>query len=421
MMREPFDLLELTCVVFKENEQGNSDFLAIASLVFSLKASAQNQAGKGERPLDKKTIGILGASGTVGKEAVQTILNFTNHHVVLGGRNPEKLGDLFKGMEERIECLQVDVFNEEQLHRFCSPCDIVINCAGPSKQIVDTVASACIAHAVHYVDVSGDEHLYRQLLKRQNEITEKGLLFIISAGVYPGLTELFPAYIAENDFEEVDFLELFFAGQGDFSLNAAYDIVCSIEEDTGLGMTYCKQGKAQKIDGSFHRNYELPLPAGKRDTYPVLTQEFRQMAKQKNISSAYFYNSFQNNSVLNQFVMIKALQQYKTEEEKKASAKLLVEQFNTKKQGVEDFTMFHLIATGNRSGKKMRLVSTLLYPGDWNRLSGIIAGTVARLIAKDKSANSGCFFVAEGVSATSLIDALCEQTIDLTHSLIEIK
>ncbi|MCR8979411.1 saccharopine dehydrogenase family protein [Brevibacillus laterosporus] len=371
--------------------------------------------------MDKKTIGILGASGIVGREAVQTILAFTNHHVVLGGRNPDNLCESFKEMEARIECLQVDVYNVEQLHRFCSPCDIVINCAGPSKQIVDTVASACIEHAVHYVDVSGDEHLYRQLLKRQHEIKEKGLLFLISAGVYPGLSEIFPAYIAENELEEIDFLELFFAGQGDFSLNAAYDIVCSIEEDTGLGMTYCKQGEAKKIDGSFHRNYELPLPAGKRDTYPVLTQEFSQMAKQKKISSAYFYNSYQNNSVLNQFVMIKALQQYKTEEEKKASAKLLVEQFSAKKQGVEDFTMFHLIATGNRNGKKMRLVSTLLYRGDWNRLSGIIAGTVARLIAEDRSKESGCFFVSEGVSATRLIGALREQTIDLTHSLIEIK
>ncbi|TPG68182.1 NAD-dependent epimerase/dehydratase family protein [Brevibacillus laterosporus] len=371
--------------------------------------------------MDKKRIGILGATGAVGREAVQTILAFTNHHVVLGGRNPETLCKLFRGMEARADCLEVDVYNEAQLHRFCGSCDIVINCAGPSKKIVDTVASACIEYAVHYVDVSGDEHLYRQLLKRKLEIEEKGLLFIISAGVYPGLSEVFPAYTAENDLDEIDLLELFFAGQGDFSLNAAYDIVCSIEEDTGLGMTYCRQGEAKKIDGPFHRNYALPLPAGKRDTYPILTQEFSQMAKQKKIRSAYFYNSFQNNSVLNQFVMIKALQQYKTEEEKMASAKLLVEQFNAKKQGVEDFTMFHLIATGNRSGKKMRLVSALLYPGDWNRLSGIIAGTVARLIAEENSKQSGCFFVAEGVSVTSLIDALRDQTIDLTHSLTEMK
>ncbi|MFS0554777.1 saccharopine dehydrogenase family protein [Brevibacillus sp. 179-C9.3 HS] len=362
-----------------------------------------------------KKIGILGATGVVGSAAVHTILSRTNHQIVLGGRNPGKLSELFPGMEDRLECLQVDVFAEEELDDFCGRCDLVINCAGPSKQIVDKVADGCLKHAIHYVDVSGDEHLYQQLLTRKQEIEEKGLSFIISAGVYPGLSEVFPAYVAEKDLDEIDLLEVFFAGQGSFSLNAAYDIVCSIEEDTGWGMYYCKQGEVKKIDGPFHRNYTFPHPAGKRDTYPVMTREFSQMASHHHIASAYFYNSYQSNAILNQFVMIKALQQYKTEEQKKASARLLLEQFETNKQGVEDFTMFHLHATGSRDGEKVRVVSTLYYPSDWNRLSGIIAATVAHLITEENNSQAGCFFVAEGVSATYLIDALREQEVEVTY------
>ncbi|MED1798077.1 saccharopine dehydrogenase family protein [Brevibacillus porteri] len=374
-----------------------------------------------ERTLGIKKIGILGATGVVGHAAFQTILSRTNDPILLGGRNLEKLSELFTGTDGRLECQQVDVCNEEELHDFCGRVDLVINCAGPSKQIVDKVAVACLKHAVHYVDVSGDEHLYQQLLMRKQEIEEKGLLFIISAGVYPGLSEVFPAYVAENDLDEIDLLEVFFAGQGGFSLNAAYDIVCSIEEDTGWGMSYFKQGEVKKIDGPFHRNYSLPHPAGKRDTYPVVTKEFGLMTKQHKIESAYFYNSYQSNAILNQFVMIKALQQYKTEEQKRASAKLLLEQFETKKPGVKDFTMFHLHATGKRDGKKVRVFSTLLYPGDWNRISGIIAATVAHLIAEDQNRKTGCFFVAEGVSATGLIDALREQQVELMHSIMEMK
>ncbi|MCI1694816.1 saccharopine dehydrogenase family protein [Aneurinibacillus aneurinilyticus] len=371
--------------------------------------------------MDKKTIGILGATGYVGRAAVQTILSFTNHHLLLGGRNQEKLCKLFPMIESRADYLQVDIYNRELLYHFCGKCDIVVNCAGPSKQMLDRVASACIEQGVHYVDVSGDEHLYKQLMKRKQEIEEKELLFIISAGVYPGLSEIFPAYVAETYFDNIDLLELFFAGQGGFSLNAAYDIVCSIEEDTGLGMTYCKHGEAKKIDGPFHRNYSLPVPAGKRDTYPVLNEEFTQMAKRKKIKSAYFYNTYQNNSILNQFVMIKALEQYKTEEQKRASAKMLTEQFGEKKKETNDFTMLHLIATGNKNGKKLQLVSTFLYQNDWNTLSGIIAANVARLMVEGNRRKSGCFFVAEGVHVTKLIDIVGKQNIDLKHTLTELR
>lgn len=370
--------------------------------------------------MDKKTIGIIGGTGYVGRETVKTILTFTDHNIMLGGRNQEKLRKIFPKMESRGDCLQVDVYNRDLLHNFCSKCDIVVNCAGPSKQILDMVASASIEQCAHYVDVSGDEYLYKQLMKRKQEIEEKKLLFIISAGLYPGLSEIFPAYVAEKYFDDIDLLELFFAGQGEFSLNAAYDIVCSIEEDNSLGMTYCKNGEAKKIDGEFHSKYTLPYPAGELDTYPILNQEFKRIAERYKIKSAYFYNTYQNKSVLSKFVMIKALEQYKTEEQKRASAKILTEQFGEKKKETNDFTMFHLIANGNKNGKHLQLVSNLLYKNDWNTLSGIIAANAARLVIEGNRKKFGCFFVAEGVNVTKLMDVLSDQNIFLKHTFTEL-
>lgn len=371
--------------------------------------------------MDKKTIGILGATGYVGRGAVRAMLAFTEYRILIGCRNEERVRHLFPKMEQKIGCLQVDVHNRDQLHRFCGKCDIVVNCAGPSKQIADTVAAACIEQGVHYVDVSGDEHLYEQLMKRKQEIEEKELSIVISAGVYPGLSEIFPAYVAETYFDDIDALELFFAGQGGFSLNAAYDIVCSIEEDTGLGMTYCKHGEAQKMDGPFHRNYSLPFPAGKRDTYPVLNREFQQMARQNKMKSAYFYNTYPNHSVLNQFVMIKALEQYKTEEQKRASAKALTEQFEANNKEANAFTMFHLIASGSKHGKPLKLVANLLSQNDWNTLSGILAAHAAKSIMEEDEKKSGCFFVAEAVQAAKLIGELSERHIVIEHTFTEFK
>nr|WP_092071405.1 saccharopine dehydrogenase NADP-binding domain-containing protein [Dendrosporobacter quercicolus]NSL49369.1 saccharopine dehydrogenase NADP-binding domain-containing protein [Dendrosporobacter quercicolus DSM 1736]SDM25926.1 Saccharopine dehydrogenase NADP binding domain-containing protein [Dendrosporobacter quercicolus] len=363
--------------------------------------------------MDKKTIGILGATGYVGQEAVRTLLAFTGHNIVLGGRNITKICQLFPETTAKGDCFQVDIYDRQMLHRFCGNCDIVVNCAGPANKISDTIAQAAIEQRVHYVDASGGEVLLQQLRRREQEIVKNNLLFVVASGVYPGLSELFPAYIAEKYFDDMDSLELFFAGQGAFSLNAAYDIVCGIEADSGSGMTCYQHGAVKRISGNFHTSYTLPYPAGQLDTYPVISREFEQMAKCYPIQSARFYNTYANKAAFHTLVMIKAMKQYKTEEQKKASAKKLAEQFDIRRKAIDDFTMFHLIAAGNKSGRRVRLAANLLYRSDWNALSGKVAANVARMIIEGKQEKSGCFFAAEGVEAAKVVEALTEQNIEL--------
>ncbi|MCG7409837.1 saccharopine dehydrogenase NADP-binding domain-containing protein [Paenibacillus sp. ACRRX] len=356
--------------------------------------------------MNNHTIGILGAAGNVGREAVRTMIAATEYPILLGGRKQEQLRSLFSEYETRINVMQVDVYDAEQLHQFCRSCTIVVNCAGPSKQMKDIIAVACLEQGVHYVDVSGDEHLYQLLLRRAHEIEAKNLVFLISAGAYPGLSEILPAYTAVQYFDEVHQIEVFFAGQGGFSINAAYDIVCSIKDDTGMGMNYSHFGKAEKMTGAFHRSYELPPPAGLLDTYPILNSEFQRMADMYNIQSAYFYNTYPNKSVLNQFVMIKALKQYNTEAQKQASAATLTTLFHGSGQAADHYTMFYLTAVGSKDGRRVHLRGSLLYPHDWNALSGIVAAQAARLIAQGHSKKPGCFFVAEGIDVSAMMDGL---------------
>jgi saccharopine dehydrogenase (NAD+, L-lysine-forming) len=369
--------------------------------------------------LDKKTktIGILGATGYVGEGAVETMLGFTDYTILLGGRNLEKLRTKYANRSLAIHFLHVDIFDSESLLHFCGMCDMVVNCAGPSKHILDRVAFASLEQSAHYVDVSGDEQLHQLIMKRKQEIEAKQLSFVISAGVYPGLSEIIPAYIAQTYFDEVDMLELFFAGHGEFSLNAAYDIVCSIQEDTCQGMSYCNQGTPSKIEGSFHSTYTLPSPAGKRVTYPILNYEFVSMARTYGLRSAWLYNTYADKSVLNKFVMIKALEQYLTEDQKRVSARTIADHFGTNRHSSNDYTMFHLVAIGNKKGIPVQLDAQMLYRNDWNTLSGIVAANVARLILDEDQRITGCFLAAERVSATHMIQALSDQDVVFTHSM----
>ncbi|MDR0270437.1 saccharopine dehydrogenase NADP-binding domain-containing protein [Paenibacillus sp.] len=364
---------------------------------------------------ENKTIGILGATGNLGRPAVRTILDTTDYHVLLGGRDQSKLQRLFPHMESRGDYIDVDIYNVEQLHNFCRRCDIVLNCAGPSNHIGDMVASACMEQRIHYVDASGDVHLYNQLQKRHEELQDKQMLWVIGVGAYPGLSEIWTAYIAETLFDKIDHLEVFLAGQGGFSLNAAYDIVCSIEMGGALGMNYCQNGEAQKIQDSSYQHYTLPPPAGERKTYLILNEEFRRIAKHYDMKKAYFYNTYPDQSVLHTFMIIKAMEEYKTEEQKKKSAKILSEQFTRKQQGTDDYTMFHSFATGSKNGQTIKLQANLLYHDNWNLLSGIVAANVARLVLEDDRKVRGCFFAAEGIHVSKMMNLLFEQGIVFAH------
>lgn len=373
----------------------------------------------------KTTIGVLGATGNTGRGAVEAILASPGFAVVPGGRNPDQLRAAYPHLASGIEPMYADAFDRESLRRFCGSCEVVVNCAGPSKLIADRVAEAAIGQGVHYVDVSGDEQLYRQLLARKREIEDKRLSVIVSAGAYPGLSEIFPAAAARTHLDEVDSLEMHFAGSGGFSLNAAYDIVCSIQEDASLGMTYCADGEARKLDRPVQRTCKLPPPAGERDAYPILHYEFLSAARAYGFRSAIFYNTYPDKSVLSKLVMIKALEQYKTEEQKRSSAKMLAEHYAGGAGGepaAAEYTMLHMTAAGRRSGRPLRLVSHLLYQGDGSTLSGIVAGFAARLIVEADRKKTGCYLAAEGIEPLRMIDALGglgERKIQIAHTMAE--
>ncbi|MBY9080395.1 saccharopine dehydrogenase NADP-binding domain-containing protein [Paenibacillus sp. HN-1] len=365
------------------------------------------------------TIGLLGATGKVGQGAAEVLLAASGCRIVLGGRDAENRYRPFRELGQSIQCMEVDVFDEEALLAFCAECDIVVNCAGPAKIILDRVALAALRQSAHYVDAAGDEQLYRQLKKHLPEMAAKGLTFIVSAGIYPGLSEMLPVYAAQAYFDEVERLELFFAGSGEFSLNAAYDIVCSIGEDAGHGMACCLDGQAHRINGSSRQTYTFTAPAGKRDAYPVLSFEFLEMARRNGLGYACFYNTYSDMSVLGKFMTIKALQQYKTEEQKIASARLLAEQYAAGADADGGYAQFELLAEGTREGRRLALMGQLLYRGDWNRLSGIVAAHAALLVLKDGGAVPGCYLASEGVDPAKMIEALRRHNAGFTCSVSE--
>ena len=360
----------------------------------------------------KKAIGILGYRGLVGNEAVNVLSKNDNYKLKLGSRRSQK-DIISKEKYENISYHQIDIYDKHKLQSFCEDCDLIINCTGPSSKILSTVAEICIDKGVTYVNPSGDKAMIKKVETYQKT---KPLCStcIFSAGIYPGLTEIFIDYIAQKIFDEIKTIKLYLAGISSFSKNGSYDVISSLENDEGVGIAFCKKGNIKKITSGFGSKTLLPKPIGQVNVIPFISDEFLRVVRHNKIEEAYFYNTFNNDEMMSQFVMIKASGQYKTETQKCASAEKLINVYN-KNRNQNDCVMLHAVSTGRKEGTTMEIHSTLTCHKDWNKLSGTIAGIVADEILCKNKMERGSYFVHEIVSSKKVFERFLQQEGEIFH------
>ncbi|NEA15135.1 NAD(P)H-binding protein, partial [Streptomyces halstedii] len=91
-------------------------------------------------------IGVLGASGAVGRAAVRELRALGHTGLRLGGRTPSALhavaGEDPTGQDETV---RADATAPDGLRAFTEGCAVVLNCVGPTYLLRATVASAALA------------------------------------------------------------------------------------------------------------------------------------------------------------------------------------------------------------------------------------------------------------------------------------
>jgi len=131
----------------------------------------------------RPTIGVLGATGAVGRAVAVALAADSTVDLRLGAR---RSGDA-AGVSE-VE------FSPEGLARFCSGCRVIVNGVGPPPALRRAVAAAARAAGADYVDPGGDGESLRDLAAAFRRGTA-----VIGAGVLPGLSGLIPRWLAQSD------------------------------------------------------------------------------------------------------------------------------------------------------------------------------------------------------------------------------
>lgn len=226
-------------------------------------------------------IGVLGASGAVGRATVAELVGWGSRALRLGVRRP-----VTEAVPPDADVRMVSVDQSESLARFCSGCAVVVNCAGPADDIGDLVASAALAAGAHYVDPAG-EALHQSLL----DAGTGDRRVLLSAGMLPGLSALLPRMLA-RDFDRVTSLVAHVGGMDRFTRAAAADYLASLRNGFGRSMAELRDGRVVASPPTRPVAETLPYFPGPVTAYPYLSTETERVAERLGLAAVRWHNVF---------------------------------------------------------------------------------------------------------------------------------
>ena len=100
----------------------------------------------------EKTIGVLGASGAVGKKLTKELLVNTKNNVIVAGRKEKTLQEIYNKFDKTVDICVVDARSKKNLKKFYSKIDIVVNCSGPAHIFKMLPAKIAIEETIPYIE-----------------------------------------------------------------------------------------------------------------------------------------------------------------------------------------------------------------------------------------------------------------------------
>lgn len=350
-------------------------------------------------------IGILGASGSVGTGATDILKGKDGIELKLGCRHIETLSK----ETENVELCRVDIERKNELDEFVKNCDCVINCAGPAWKIKGSVAEVCFQYQIPYLDVAGGNSLINDL-NSLNDVDKN--MGIISAGVYPGLSELFLKWVSTQSEEEILSVQEIFYGNDALSDVAIEDICISLKEKEGDAFCYCHNGNIEKI--SFEIKASVKIPGISTPVYllPVVNPAFANVMGSLNIGKAVFYMGLLKAEGMTQLINLKRELENSTFETVFSEDMKNIFYDKNCRAGF-GITVDVITITGEH------IKYVLSGENNWNYLTGCVAA-LAALNRKDESLK-GIRYVHEVMDAKELITELKESGFIVVKKFIKRK
>jgi saccharopine dehydrogenase (NAD+, L-lysine forming) len=224
--------------------------------------------------------------------------------IMLASRTKSKCDAIADGLNRKIKTVQVDADNVGELVSLINSYkpEFVINVALPYQDL--TIMEACLQTGVNYLDTANYEPLdtakfeYSWQWKLQDRFSTAGLTALLGSGFDPGVTNVFTAYLAKSDFDEIHELDIIDVNGGDhghpFATNFNPEI--NIREITAP-CRHWEHGNFIETEAmSSSKKYTCPEEVGTYNIYRMYHEELESLVKHfPTLKKAQFWMSFSEN------------------------------------------------------------------------------------------------------------------------------
>ena len=193
--------------------------------------------------MQNQAVLLYGAYGFTGKlivaEAVKNGLQ-----PILAGRDPSQVKALAEKYHLPWEAF--DLKDTEKLDKVLRGVAIVIHAAGPYSHTAKPMVEACLRHACHYVDITGEVGVFEWIAGLNTEAEKVGICLMPGCGFDVVPTDCLAAYLHEQ-LPDATHLELAFKGAGSPSRGTALTML----ENLDKGGLIRENGKLKQVPSAW--------------------------------------------------------------------------------------------------------------------------------------------------------------------------
>ncbi|MEU6038467.1 saccharopine dehydrogenase NADP-binding domain-containing protein [Actinomadura sp. NPDC047616] len=319
------------------------------------------------------TIGVLGGSGAVGRVVVDRLAAWEpGGRLRVGGRDPRRAAAACAQVTGAgAEPVRVELNDDAELRAFCTGCDVVVNCAGPSYQVLDRVARAALAAGAHYVDAAGDVVAADALCDGHAPgLGDRAALF--SAGLMPGLSGLLPRLLAV-DGPPPSRLDVYVGGAVAIGPVSAVDALLTRGPRFGTALAAWRHGAVAPNALRPLRSVALPGFRGRVHAWPFLSAEASRLAADLGVDELRNYTVYVTDAIPHALAVAWADED--APPERHVPAVVAAAEADLAATGPYYTMLFQAVHRDPAPGRARRLV---LRTPDSYALSGVVAALAAR-------------------------------------------
>ena len=241
--------------------------------------------------MQSKVMMVLGGYGIAGQHVSRLLLEETDVHLVIAGRDSQKaqhaaalLNSKYPG--SRVRALQVDATAPRALREAFASCDTVVTCVPiTALGIGGGIVQAAFDAGVNYVDITLDTDKRRTLAKLADRIKNAGRYYLTEAGFMPGLPSVM-AYRVARQFDDLETLKF---GMLEKEATGAYGSAADLLIYGADPAYVYRDGSWRKVPFTASAQIDFGSVFGTRTCYPMDLYELRGLPDELGLHQAGFY------------------------------------------------------------------------------------------------------------------------------------